>query len=59
MSWFAIPTPMMEPTRVCELDCRQPQGPGAEVPKHRRDQQREHHRETRTAAHLQDQLDRQ
>ena len=38
---------------------RQPQVPGAEVPENRRDQQRKHHGEARTAADLQYQLDGQ
>ena len=38
---------------------RQAEIPGAEIPDDRGDQQREHHRETRAAAHLQNQFDRQ
>ena len=54
-----MPTPMIEPISVCELEAGKPEPPGAEIPDDRGDQQREDHREARAAADLQNQLDRQ
>jgi hypothetical protein len=50
-----MPTPMIEPIRVCELDAG---SPNDQVPDDCRDQEGEDHGEAGVAADLQDQLDR-
>ena len=32
MNWLAMPTPMIEPISVCELEIRNPEVPGAQIP---------------------------
>ena len=32
INWLAIPTPMIDPIKVCELDAGKPEPPGSEVP---------------------------
>ena len=59
MSWLVMPTPMIEPISVWELELGQPEVPRAQIPDDRRYQQRENHGEARAAAHLQNQLHRQ
>ena len=45
MSWLAMPTPMMEPMRVWELEAGRPEPPGGEVPEDGRDEEGEDHGE--------------
>ncbi len=59
ISWFAMPTPMIEPTMVCELEAGNPK---YQVPRFQRIaaiNKRKNHRKARAAAYLQDQLHRQ
>ena len=54
-----MPTPMMEPIRVCDEEAGKPSAPGAQVPDDRGEEECEHHRETGVGTDLEDQLDRQ